>query len=292
MSLGRADVSVSGAPQQPPHAAASGAHSTRNQNPLAACRAGFPLGVWPAALSSGKRCCFYFLLLPPLPLCLADFRMYLGEQSPTSTLARGGDRRSRFLKSRSAILLAGRSSTSEDGSPHGAGPPGEADWPGGGARVGFQVGGATPAPPLACPTALAGIAAGPAAGAQLAARGISQPGGVTPGPTSPGFQPPSVAGPSGDASGMAGELSATSASAQPYVSTFGSLPPTLSGGSPQLQAILATHAPYMSKLESIASSATRQAPFRAVCRPERERCSRRGFSISKRLRRIQQTAGN
>ncbi|KAL4446774.1 hypothetical protein ABPG77_008018 [Micractinium sp. CCAP 211/92] len=190
---------------------------------------------------------------------VSDFRMYLGEQSPTSTLARGSDRRSRFLKSRSAILLAGRSSTSEDGSPHRAGPPGEADGTGGGARVGFQVGGATPAPPLACPTALAGIAAGPAGGAQLAARGISQAGGVTPGPTSPGFQPPSDAAASGGASGMAGELSATSATAQPYVSTFGSLPPTLSGGSPQLQAILATHAPYMSKLESIASSATRTA---------------------------------
>lgn len=125
------------------------------------------------------------------------------------------------------------------------------------------MGGATPAPPLACPTALAGIGAGPAAGAELAAQGISQ---ATPG--SPGFPPISEAPPSGGTGGLAGELSASAAAPtlepapapQPYISTFGSLPPTLSGSSPQMQAILATNAPYMSKLESIASSATRRAP--------------------------------
>jgi hypothetical protein len=51
--------------------------------------------------------------------------------------------------------------------------------------------------------------------------------------------------------------------AQPYVSVFGSLPPKLAGSSLQLSRILQTHAPYMNKLESLASSATRcvRAPW-------------------------------
>jgi pyruvate kinase len=40
---------------------------------------------------------------------------------------------------------------------------------------------------------------------------------------------------------------------------FGSLPPKLAGSSLQLSRILQTHAPYMNKLESLASSATRVA---------------------------------
>ncbi|KAL4434114.1 hypothetical protein ABPG75_000555 [Micractinium tetrahymenae] len=212
---------------------------------------------------------------------VSDFRMYLGEGSPTTTLARGGARRSRFFKARSfgANLLGARSSTSEDGGPYGGAGGGggrEANGAAGGGgagspHVGFQVGGATPAPPLACPTALAGIGTGPAVGAELAAQGISQAaqgGQVTPGPSSPGFQPPASppdGPPSADRGGLMGELSASSSAPapalppQPHISMFGSLPPTLSGSSPQLQAILATHAPYMSKLESIASSATRTA---------------------------------
>ena len=45
--------------------------------------------------------------------------------------------------------------------------------------------------------------------------------------------------------------------AQPYVSEFGSLRPKMAGSSMQLNRILLTHAPYMTKLESLASSATR-----------------------------------
>lgn len=209
-------------------------------------------------------------LLAPSPSLPSDFRMYLGDQSPTSTLPRGGARRSRFFKARSygANLLAARAAAASDDGPADAdGTPAAAGGAGagqGGPRAGFQVGGATPAPPLACPTALAGIGVGPAAGAQLAAQGISQAGPGAPEQGPVGFQPspPSSDGPpTADSSGLAGELPAVhpAPAPAPYVSTFGSLPPTLSGGGPQLQAILATHAPYMSKLESIASSATRQA---------------------------------
>lgn len=45
--------------------------------------------------------------------------------------------------------------------------------------------------------------------------------------------------------------------AAPYVSEFGSLLPRTAGSSHHLNKILLTHAPYMTKLESLASSATR-----------------------------------
>ena len=46
---------------------------------------------------------------------------------------------------------------------------------------------------------------------------------------------------------------------QPYVSEFGSLLPRTAGSMQHLNRILLTHAPYMTKLESLASSATRYA---------------------------------
>jgi pyruvate kinase len=46
---------------------------------------------------------------------------------------------------------------------------------------------------------------------------------------------------------------------QPYVSEFGSLLPRTAGSVQHLNRILLTHAPYMTKLESLASSATRTA---------------------------------
>jgi len=46
-------------------------------------------------------------------------------------------------------------------------------------------------------------------------------------------------------------------SLQPYVSEFGSLLPRTAGSVQHLNRILLTHAPYMTKLESVASSATR-----------------------------------
>jgi hypothetical protein len=107
---------------------------------------------------------------------------------------------------------------------------------------------------LSGPAAIAGIGASPAAGAALAsAGGVAPP----PLPQLPPLEENANGGgyhwaPAGSSMG-----SPAGAAAQPYVSSFGSLPPHLAGSSLKLGKILLTHAPYMSKLESIASSATR-----------------------------------
>lgn len=112
---------------------------------------------------------------------------------------------------------------------------------------------------LSGPAALRGIAADPAAGAKLAARGGKAPPAATPPPANGvNAVPGDAATGGGDAAvqhGGAGTMPGSPAA--PYVSSFGSLPLQFAGQSPQLRRILLTHAPYMSKLESIASSATR-----------------------------------
>lgn len=124
-------------------------------------------------------------------------------------------------------------------------------------------GGGVPAG-LSGPQALAGIGADPKAGAALA--GINVQRAAAHGALG---SPPAAAGTAagGGASpgyaGLAAELSATAAGGQgggePPVSTFGSLPSQLAMNSPVLSRVVMAHAPYMSKLESIASSATRRA---------------------------------
>lgn len=65
---------------------------------------------------------------------------------------------------------------------------------------------------------------------------------------------------SGGGTGLVPESSFDSVAAspaQPYVSEFGSLPPTNPTASHHMNRMVLTHAPYMTKLESLASSATR-----------------------------------
>lgn len=183
-------------------------------------------------------------LLPmpwPFPPQPADFRLYEG-RSPDTALHRqrarsfGGG----LSRLRGPTTAAAASGGGEDQSPGSAGT----------AQAG-----------LSGPVAMQGIGNGPVAGAALAA--IS---GRTP-------HQPQV--PSGAANGAAttattsfgadggqyggGGAVMPASPAKPYVSTFGSLPPSFAGSSPQLNRIMLTHAPYLSKLESIASSATRWA---------------------------------
>ncbi|KAL4856085.1 ATP-dependent DNA helicase PIF1 [Chlorella vulgaris] len=100
---------------------------------------------------------------------------------------------------------------------------------------------------LSGPTAVQGIGTGPAGGIELAAAG--------------GKAPPqhNAQHSSGSASTPGTPFVGQQSCATPYISAFGSLPPRFDERSPQLNRVLLTHAPYMSKLESLASSATRTA---------------------------------
>lgn len=128
-------------------------------------------------------------------------------------------------------------------------------------------------PVLSGPLAMQGIGANPTAGARLAAAHVN---------TEAHRERASLADGVGEDAkggwgGLAAEGSASAVAggaAPPYVSAFGSLPAQLAGSSPQLARVLQTHAPYMSKLESIASSATRWAgaePGTSDARPWRAR---------------------
>ncbi|KAI3434821.1 hypothetical protein D9Q98_002878 [Chlorella vulgaris] len=100
---------------------------------------------------------------------------------------------------------------------------------------------------LSGPTAVQGIGTGPAGGIELAAAGGKAP-------------PQHHAQHSSDSASTSGTPFVRQQScATPYISAFGSLPPRFDERSPQLNRVLLTHAPYMSKLESLASSATRTA---------------------------------
>jgi hypothetical protein len=98
---------------------------------------------------------------------------------------------------------------------------------------------------LSGPTAVQGIGTGPAGGIELAAAGGKAP-------------PQHHAQHSSDSASTSGTpFVGQQSCATPYISAFGSLPPRFDERSPQLNRVLLTHAPYMSKLESLASSATR-----------------------------------
>ena len=175
----------------------------------------------------GSATAFALLSHCPVQGCLpADFGVYAGGRNPDTSLHR---QRARSFGSN---LGSQRTAASSNGGHH------------------------QQQQTLSGPAAIAGIGASPAAGALLASAG-----GVAPPP--PPQLPPleENANGGGDHWAAAGSPmgSAAGAGAQPYVSSFGSLPPHLAGGSPKLGKILQTHAPYMSKLESIASSATRWA---------------------------------
>jgi hypothetical protein len=144
--------------------------------------------------------------------------------------------------------------------------------------------GAAAAAGLSGPAALQGIAADPAAGAKLAARGGKAPPATTAPPANGGgaanYTFGNAAG-DGDGAGQHGGASTLPGSpAAPYVSSFGSLPVQFAGESPQLRRILLTHAPYMSKLESIASSATR---WKALAAPTLHATQRRRRQTSHEL---------
>ncbi|PSC73194.1 Pyruvate kinase [Micractinium conductrix] len=196
---------------------------------------------------------------------VADFSSYFATQrSPEPSLHRA---RARAFGQHGGTLdtpgtPANRSGTSEDGVP--------------------PVHPAIEGAPLTAPTACAGVG-GPApvgVGDGLSSRMGPAPHAAAPAtPAEHGALPPlppsgrmlrsrSSPGSRGfNGGGMAGGMSAEpsayagagGAPAPPTTSAFGSLPQPVAGGSSQLQRMLQAQAPYMSKLESVASSATRTA---------------------------------
>lgn len=176
-----------------------------------------------------------------------------GVRSPDSTLH--PRRRARSY----AAGLAQRASTSTDEE--------HAAASGGGAAPGS--GGLGGAGGLSGPQAMAGIGADPKAGAALAAvnvqRAAAAAGGLGGSPlavgstgTGGGGASPGYGTGAGVAVGSEHSMGAYGGcGGVPPVSTFGSLPSQLAVNSPVLSRVVQAHAPYLSKLESLASSATR-----------------------------------
>lgn len=156
----------------------------------------------------------------------ADFRVYMGGRSPDTTMHRSRAR----------------------------------SYGGSLAQPGLEDGAAA----LSGPVAMQGIAATPAGGAALAASKVGAAERRAPPLANGGGEQPGFARPAAfESAGV--EHGVSLSPPMPYVSTFGSLPAQLVGSSPQLNRILMTHAPYLSKLESLASSATRCVGGRVEC---------------------------